>query len=1011
MAFVAIIGAVLAGVSAGAAVVAAGIAIGYAIAAGVAVAALTYIAQSQMMKIGTGGTTYNSTSQPNQRSTSPATGIPIIYGGSQHSPDSTLQTFSKIGSIIAWNNVYNETSNKLLTVHAVSVGECAPYIKQLYFDNVAVLQSPILSEGVVPKEQILPRFRPYLDLEVRFGKENYSGSMSLPLQYGGSRWNNNFKGNGLLTIATVITKTDDSLTNGILTNQAYSLSVECKGRIISDIRTGRRYPSSNPVDQIADYLTNKQFGFGFDAENIDMESFKTMAYYCQSHDLWSNGNIDYAKTYKENLEAILSTFAGVIYESGGKIRLTVDDADLPIFHFDEEVIIGSVNVNTSSNTDYFNTIDATYTNAENAAYTQDIIRYPSDLFSNPVLQKDGVIIKRDSSYAWVMDKGQLSELANREMRKSQFITHTISFNSQVGSELNIYDVVTVSFAEMGWVNKKFRVLARLVPMAVDKAGIFSYTLVEYNDAVYSGLDPGNFPENGDSNLPNSQTVLPPSNLEVTKKGSTAGGSVVVLSWTLSPDAQVQGYRVRYKKSSSGTWIAANTVNRFTNTAEIYGLEENTLYDFGVAAYNSIGVTSPLVTVLNSVPTVSFALPPVTGLVLSNADISQYETNSTDFNIAWDSQGPNEFRRYYEVQINDKHGSYKKSYFTTNNSFSYTFETNKTDGLMREVMFKVIARGYSSNIYSDERAITVTNPQSGLINGIGFKAGFGQFFVEWQSSTYPDYEGIYIQTALDDQFSSGVSHYYTNNVFSASFDSPDFQGFIRAGQYDKFGVDGIKFTPAIPFKQSSNLPESALNDELLDWVNSNIDVDGIVEESITDAFNSRWQLAVTNNGNVAGIVLGANQTESVATFIADRFSIIGSDASQAAEKIYPFVVTGGKVYINSAVIADASIGSAQIKDLSVTNAKIGLLAVETANIKDASITNAKIIDGSIDRLKLTETISSANFVSNTSGMQINFATGVVQINGVNNGMRLSMDNKAINYVASNGIILVELGELK
>jgi hypothetical protein len=121
-----------------------------------------------------------------------------------------------------------------------------------------------------------------------------------------------------------------------------------------------------------------------------------MANYCAHNHFYSNGNIQYDKSFKENIENILQTFGGVLYESNGKYYLTVDAPDIPSVHFDE-TNIGSVNITTGSKSDYFNTMDSTYTNPGND-YSQDIIRYPSDAISNASIAKDGYIIKKDLNY-------------------------------------------------------------------------------------------------------------------------------------------------------------------------------------------------------------------------------------------------------------------------------------------------------------------------------------------------------------------------------------------------------------------------------------------------------------------------------------------------------------------------------------------------------------------------------------------------------------------------------------
>lgn len=85
--------------------------------------------------------------------------------------------------------------------------------------------------------------------------------------------------------------------------------------------------------------------------------------------------------------------------------------------------------------------------------------------------------------------------------------------------------------------------------------------------------------------------------------------------------------------------------------------------------------------------------------------------------------------------------------------------------------------------------------------------------------------------------------------------------------------------------------------------------------------------VTMNGQryVAGIGLGVENNPNGPGFIsqillqADRVALLNTNNNGVT---VPFAVEGGQVFINSAVIQDASITNAKIADASITNAKIG-----------------------------------------------------------------------------------------
>ncbi|WP_238084286.1 phage tail tip fiber protein [Pseudescherichia vulneris] len=1006
--------ALIAGASAAAAAYAAGLATLAIVAIGIGTAALSYISSSMMMNIGQSGVSYPSTGSSNARSSSPSTGVPIVYGGTNR--NNLDEAYVKVGSIVAWQNVYNGTSNQLCTVHAISIGEIGlepgagteggGVIKQIYIDNAPVLVDGafITAEGQLPQSMLLPKFRNYLQMEVRFGKPSYGGSMTLARQYGGSRWTDEMRGDGLVQICTVIKKTNDSLIDGILPNMNYTLSLEMKGRLIYDLTDNIKKPTSNPPSQLYDFITNTEFGFGLNPNDIDITSFRNMANYCKANHFYSNGSIQYDKSYKENIEAILSTFGGILYESNGVLYLSVDAPDIPVQHFDESSIIGSVNITTGSKSEYVNTMDSTYTNPDND-YSEDIIRYPSDAINNETVVKDGYIIKKDLNYKWIQDKKQLATLSNIELLKSKYISNTITFNTYV-TDMKVFDVFTISFKEAGLVNNKYRVVSRTVPMTVDKSGIIQITATSYDDGIYQGKDPGRFPQEGLTNLPNPTYVAPPSNLSAQRLGATASGNTVLLTWDISQDTSVRGYKIRYKRSDSSTWISVGDVGKYTTSYEILNLVYGVQYDFGIEAYNTLGYSSELVAIYNQMPQVIFALPKITNLDMVNDDIGLNQTYAQDFIFRWDDQSSTvvngktfaDFFKVYEIRVYDRYRNYITSYYTTTNTWTYTFAMNTSDGLNRYRVFGIIAHGWGTGIYSEEVQIEVNNPQHPQLLGINLKSGFDSVFIDWTESNIPDYAGIVMQIALDEGFSSGSKYFSSTNRYSTSFGIDDGSWFARVAAYDVFGQDELVWSPTIGFNQNTKVPYSKLNDDVIDSLLNSDVATGIVEKQIVDELGSRWQVQVSNNGNVTGIALAADEKDSVFTVMADRFSVISTDSAKLSDKVYPFVVQNGKTFINSAVIASASINEAMINDLSVSRAKIQSEAVDSSKIARLSVLNFHLQDGIIDSAKISQQLQSTNW-DGVNGWMINkngtANFGNVNVRGNIQATSGTLDNVIIN----------------
>ncbi|MFJ5420297.1 hypothetical protein ACIPSQ_06545 [Pectobacterium parvum] len=787
MAVAAAVGAIIAGLSAAGAAYAASLTMGWIIAAGVAAAAASYLASSMMMKVGDlGNTQYSSTSSQSSRSTSPSTGIPIVYGG-EH--DALIKT----GSIIAWQNVQNDQSNYLCTVHCISIGEVDNFINQLYFDNVAVLGTPITQEGIVPSGYIRERFRPYLQLEVRFGGKQYDDSMSLAKQYGGSRWTDEMRGDGLVTITSVIRKTQDSQIDGILVNYNYALAVEMRGRKINDVLTNTIKTSSNPVSILTDYITDNYFGLGIDPADIDTDSFRIAAQYCENNQLRCNGTISYDKSFKRNIESILQTFGGVLYQSGSKFKIALDVADLSVASFNEDNIIGAVQLNSGSQNDYYNCIDASYTNPKND-YANDVIRFPSDIMESGILVKDGTIKKKDEDYLLVQDKEQLAFLVNPEILKSKYVNSTIQFNTYDALNVSVWDVITVTYDELGYVDKKFRVASKTLPFSAEQIGLCQLSCVEYYDEIYEGTDTGIFPQDGfKTNLPDASTVIAPANIQVVKKGTSSNGNIVTIIWNHSTDHNLAGYYVKYRESTSSSWIEIGSVNKYTSSFEI-SLPTNRAYQFSVQAYNNLGYVSALTSTGNVIPEYSFSLPSITGLRLLNSTTSTLITETQDFRFQWDEQSHlvvngkkfSDYFRYYEVRLYNG-STYIRSFNITSTSFDLTHDLN-TAG--RKPTIGIIAHGFNTGTYSAEVKVTVENKQHAIPSNVSVKGGFGSLYVSWAKTTEKDYAGTQI-AIVDSTNRSTVTNTTESEFTSINLDDGTYK--IRVGHYDVFGTDNIIFS--------------------------------------------------------------------------------------------------------------------------------------------------------------------------------------------------------------------------
>ncbi|EMY4147408.1 hypothetical protein AAIR64_001275 [Escherichia coli] len=169
------------------------------------------------------------------------------------------------------------------------------------------------------------------------------------------------------------------------------------------------------------------------------------------------------------------------------------------------------------------------------------------------------------------------------------------------------------------------------------------------------------------------------------------------------------------------------------------------------------------------------------------------------------------------------------------------------------------------------------------------------------------------------------------------------------------------------------------------------------DALKGTINSKYNLAVNADGRVAGIHMSATNDPAQPTriiFTADKIAV----APQSGSGVCPFGIENNKVYLDSAMIRNASIGTAQITDASITTAKIGNAAINSAKIQDGAITNAKIVNGAIDNAKIGNYIQSSNWNGST-GWHINKNGSATFMNATVKG-NITADSGTLNNVTIN-----------
>ncbi|MBK0077860.1 hypothetical protein IAE49_01090 [Kosakonia sp. S58] len=1034
-----------------------------AIGWGSATAAVSLIATSMLAQVGVTG--YGDVSDSLSRSTSPTTGLPVIYGGQYpHKNGVSGGSFVLTGSIVTWYNVPNSNSQYLFSEQAVAYAGTEKYIEQIYIDNEPVLSSPITEDGIVPNSSIAGKYKPFLQLEVRFGGD-YTSTKSLAAQYAGSKWTNKFLGKGVVSISTVIKKTQSSLENNILVNDQFSLTCEMKGQRIYDFVDGQIRATSNPPSIIYDYLTNTTYGMGIDPGLINQQTFAETAAYCDAFELYANGAISYQSTFMDNIENICQSFGGIMYVHAGQICITTDRKTVSVASFNENNMFGAVQISTSGGTDYFNTVDCKYTNPE-SMYATDLLRIPSDISIDEAIQHDGQVIALSRDYSWSYDQDVIAKMANVDVLKAKYSLRTISFTTSEGWDLKIWDAINVSNDEFG-ISGKFKVLNKDISTDQENIGYVTITAVEAPDAMYDGVDPGVWSPGGVIQFP-ELSVLPPSNLQTVKKGNTTSGSIVDLTWNASEDPYLRGYYVYYRLNGSSTWTYAGQTGVQKTSYELFGLSDSGSYDFAVEAFNNLGLKSSKLSLTGIVPTFNFTLPSVTGVVLTNSTETALITDAPDFIIAWDSQkntlvNGRSFSDYFKYYVINVYNGITlvDTFYTQSNTFNLTLTMNRLK--IRKPTIGIIAQGFNAGTYSQEVKITVENKQAGLVTGVSFTGGFGNLFCSWTKSNERDYAGAIISIV-----SGTTTKIYTS--YAPEFDSvpniADGEYQVKMGFFDVFGTDDIQYCPVQTISINSKYQFTA---EDADAINGILDLDDRLTDTLNNAVNESnaytntrvdflkntvdgntaqigtlSQTVVSNNtaqtqavtqlrSDVNGQIATVNQqmaTKATASTVDAQYSLsvnangtvagIRLVASQGASNnsaIYfaadKFIVSGSDSATVGGTAPFAIVnGTTYIKTSMIQAASIG-----TGYIADAAITNLKlsqgsvntlnVVDGAIQNAKIGNQIMSNNYVYNQSGWLIDKNQGIF-INGQGGTGRMTITNNVIQIFDNNGVLRVRMG---
>lgn len=515
---------------------------------------------------------------------------------------------------------------------------------------------------------------------------------------------------------------------------------------------------------------------------------------------------------------------------------------------------------------------------------------------------------------------------------------------------------------------------RVVSVTEGDGSTFDIAAVQNEQSKYAAVDYGSaLSDTIITSIPES-SVPAPSDLKITSNEVVEQGissTTVTLSWTKPEVAGGVGYYILEWKRDNSDWI---TVPQVASCSYDITSAYSGTYQFRIRATNAVGVKSPwrasaAVTIdgLLAAPASPVSLTAAgevfgiglkwgfpSGLnILSYTEIWYSQTNDrtaatlltmlpyprSDFTLTGLKSGQ---KFYFWTRLVDKNGLAGDYYPAS--ATGGVVGTSSTDA--NSILGYLTNQITSSQLGSD--LLSEINTASSTASSASEAAAKAQTAITSEAET---------RAAADSAISTEVSS--VSSAVSSMGRAADAEGDLadvlnewssRASitQLQKTSSSNEEALAELDTKLSAKINQNSAD------IETNATAIAKADGTLSSAYTVKTGITAGGKYYAAGFAVGVdNSSGSVQSqFLvnADTFAILGSTAS-GGTVTSPFTVSGGQVYMNSALIQDASITNAKIADASISTAKIQDGAISSAKIGDASITNAKIQDASVTNLKI------------------------------------------------------------
>ena len=398
-----------------------------------------------------------------------------------------------------------------------------------------------------------------------------------------------FQGKGIAYLYVRLEYNQDVFANGVPT-----ITAVVKGKKVYDPRTGLTVWSSNAALCTRDYLTDVR-GLGDTA--IDDVMLAVSANVCDENVTLAAGGTE--KRYAMNgvvssdsapgdvLQKMMTASAGTLFWGQGAWKFKAGYYTPPVKTFTLDDLRSSISLQTrTSIADIFNAVQGTFNDAAQDWVTADYPKLASSVF----LAEDGGI---ESVLDLELPMTTSSATAQRIEKMTLFrgreqMTFSADF-SMAAIEVQVGDIVAMTFSRYGWVAKEFEVINWKFFNASDTGELrVSMTLRETSAAAFSWTATEAALLANNTNLPDPWSV-PGIGIALTSTTTVIYEkltNVITANVTTAGGAYIERVEVQFKESSASTYkiVGVGEPGRY----DIIDVSDS-FYDVRVRGYNQFGV--------------------------------------------------------------------------------------------------------------------------------------------------------------------------------------------------------------------------------------------------------------------------------------------------------------------------------------------------------------------------------------------------------------------------------------